>query len=304
MDIINRLPELRVFHIAAENLSMTSAAKQLFLTQPAVSHTIKELEKQYGHKLFIRANRKIRLTSQGEFLFQLCEKIFETVRSQQIKLDEHFKVNKGELKFSATQTIVKYSLMSAIKEFHLSNPEAVFKVQSSSKLETYRLVSSGAVEFGFVTTPIPVGALSAGLKYQKLLDIEDVFISNSDRYSEISRKLTFDDVCKSSLITLGRNSLSYRYQKEFFERNNYSLTPDIECDNLDLVVEFVEAGLGIGWITEAVLADAIQKGRKIKKLDFVTPLPRREIGIISKADKELSYLAEKFVDLVKSLKRI
>lgn len=98
--------------------------------------------------------------------------------------------------------------------------------------------------------------------------------------------------------------LSYRYQKEFFERNNYSLTPDIECDNLDLVVEFVEAGLGIGWITEAVLADAIQKGRKIKKLDFVTPLPRREIGIISKADKELSYLAEKFVDLVKSLKRI
>ena len=206
------------------------------------------------------------------------------------------------MKFSATQTIVKYSLMSAIKEFHLSNPEAVFKVQSSSKLETYRLVSSGAVEFGFVTTPIPVGALSAGLKYQKLFDIEDVFISNSERYSEINRKLTFDDVCKSSLITLGRNSLSYRYQKEFFERNNYPLTPDIECDNLDLVVEFVEAGLGIGWITEAVLVDAIQKGRKIKKLDFVTPLPRREIGIISKADKELSYLAEKFVDLVKSLK--
>ncbi|WP_302563635.1 LysR family transcriptional regulator [Parasutterella excrementihominis] len=303
MDIINHLPELRVFHIAAENLSMTSAAKQLFLTQPAVSHTIKELERQYGHKLFIRANRKIRLTSQGEFLFQLCEKIFEAVRSQQIKLDEHFKVNKGELKFSATQTIVKYSLMSAVKEFHLSNPEAVFKIQSSSKLETYRLVSFGAVEFGFVTTPIPVGALSIGLKYLKLFDIEDVFVGNSDRYADSSTKLTFDDICSNSLITLGKNSLSHRYQKEFFERNNYSLTPDIECDNLDLVVEFVEADLGIGWITEAVLADAIQKGRKIKKLDFEPSLPKREIGVIFKADKELSYLAEKFVDLVKSLKR-
>lgn len=303
MDIVNYLAELRVFYIAAENLSMTSAAKQLFLTQPAVSHTIKELEKQYGHKLFIRANRKIRLTSQGEFLFRLCEKIFETVRSQQIKLDEHFGLNKGELKFSATQTIVKYSLMPAVKEFHLSNPEAIFKVQSSSKLETYRLVSSGAVEFGFVTTPVPVGALSIGLKYQKLFDIEDVFVGNSERYTDLSRKLTFDDVCKSPLITLGKSSLSHRYQKEFFESNNYALTPDIECDNLDLVVEFVEAGLGIGWITEAVLADAMQKGRKIKKLDFVISLPKREIGLIFKADKKLSYLAEKFVDLVKSLKR-
>lgn len=302
MDIVNHLSELRVFHIAAENLSMTAAAKQLFLTQPAVSHTIKELEKQYGHKLFNRANRKIRLTSQGEFLFQLSEKIFTTVRSQQIKLDEHLAVNKGELNFSATQTIVKYSLMSAVKEFHLSNPEAVFKVQSSSKLETYRLVSSGAAEFGFVTTPIPVGALSIGLKYQKLFDIADVFVGNSDRYADLSRKLTFDDICRSPLITLGKNSLSHRYQKEFFESNNYALTPDIECDNLDLIVEFVEADLGIGWITEAVLADAIQKGRKIKKLDFVISLPKREIGIISKADKELSYLAEKFVDLVRSLK--
>lgn len=299
MDLNNKLSELRVFHYSARALSMTAAAKQLCVTQPAVTHSIKELEAALGCRLFTRINRKINLTAEGELLYSSTRKIFAELEQFQKKLDRRRGLDGGVLFFSATQMIVRYFLMSYMTSFHADYPSVQFKVQSSSKRETIRLIENGLVDFGFLTTPLEPGESGQKLNYEKLAEITDVFITSSSDYVLGRQKLSFEQLIAQPLITLRKSALSRRYQEQYFSQYGFDLNPSIECDNLDLIIEFAEAGFGVGWITDNVLKSALKQGRKIKKVEFSHRLPTREIGVVYHPSRTLSLCAEKFIERIR-----
>lgn len=298
IDYLNYLPELKVFFFVAKNSSMTIAANELCLTQPAISHSIKQFEAKLGFKLFIRDSRHLTLSPEGMLLYESSKKIFQELKSAQKGIDLLRGLGKGVLAFSASQMIVKYFLMTYLQTFHALYPQISFKIESSSKRDTLKLVSSGQFEFGILTTPFQLEGKFSNLEFREICQINDVLISKSDSPLVGKKKLKFSDIAKLPLITLRKNLITREHQEEFFKQNGVAIKPSIECDTFDLAVEFVEAGFGIGWVTDNVLGHARQNNREISKLDVEKPLPSRSICFINRKDNSLSSTAEVFLNHV------
>lgn len=303
IDYLNCLPELRIFFFVAKNSSMTLAANELCLTQPAISHSIKQFEAKLGFQLFIRDSRHLTLSPEGSLLYESSKKIFQELKSVQKSIDSLRGLGKGVLAFSAPQMLVKYFLMSHLQTFHAVYPQITFKIESSSKRETLKLVSSGQFEFGILTTPFELEGKFSNLEFRKICQINDVLISKSNSPLVAKKKLKFSDLAKLPLIALRKNLITREHQEQFFKQNGIEIEPSIECDTFDLAVEFVEAGFGIGWVTDNVLNLARQNNREISKLDVEKPLPSRHICFIKRKESSLSSAAEVFLNhILNSLK--
>lgn len=291
------LKQLRVFYAVAVNEKMTKAAAELCLTQPAVSHSIKELEGALGCPLFLRVRKSLQLTKQGEILFNSCRKIFSELDKVENEIDLSKQNSSESFSFSATQTIVKYFLFDSLKSFVEQNPTTKLRIQSSSKKETLELIKNGEVDFGFITSPVPEN-MDNSLEFIELFTFTDQFIA-ADRFPlDTTKPLNWHTLSTLPIITLGKNSLTHRYQKELMAKAGYELKTALECDNLDLVVEFTELGLGIGWVTDKVFSRVCQEGKRIKAINFESSFPLRSVVLVKNRYYPVSKAADRFLAFV------
>ncbi len=213
MKLASYLKQLRVFYAVAINEKMTKAAAELCLTQPAVSHSIKELEDTLRCSLFLRVRKSLQLTKQGEILFNSCRKIFSELDKAENEIDLSKQNSSESFSFSATQTIVKYFLFDSLKSFVERNPTTKLRIQSSSKKETLELIKNGEVDFGFITSPVPEN-INDSLEFIELFTFTDQFIA-ADRFPlDTTKPLNWHTLSTLPIITLGKSSLTHRYQKE------------------------------------------------------------------------------------------
>ncbi len=122
----------KVFYHVAVTLSFSEASKQLFISQSAVSQSIKVLEKKLNQTLFIRSTKRVQLTPEGEILFKHVEPAMNLIRKGENQLLEANTLNGGQLRIGASDTICRYYLVNYLKEFHLRYPNVHIKVTNQT----------------------------------------------------------------------------------------------------------------------------------------------------------------------------
>ncbi|WP_409344690.1 LysR family transcriptional regulator [Paenibacillus sp. MBLB4367] len=286
----------RVFYFTAKAGSLSKAAEQLFITQPAVSHSIKQLESKLGGALFFRTPKGVKLTAEGEVLFKYVEQAYNFVETAEKKIAEMHLLLAGELRIGAGDTLCKHFLLPYLSSFHQSYPQVNIQVTNRTTKETVSLLKEGKIDLGIVNLPLP--AADSMLAVQASIPIRDGFVAG-ERYKHLAGKpLPLPQFRGLPLIMLEQGSASRRYVDRFFLSHDIVLQPEIELGSVDLLTDFARSGFGIACVIEDFVDTGSGSGSPLYPIRLELPIPPRNVGLITLKDVPLSPAAKQLIALL------
>jgi DNA-binding transcriptional LysR family regulator len=266
----------KIFYYCAQEMSFSTAAKKLYISQSAVSQAIKQLEKLLGVSLFFRKSRQIQLTSEGELLFSYVSQAFNFVKTAETKLEEIESLSAGEIRIGVSDSICKYFVMPYIKKFNQIYPNIMVKVINRTTPQLLEVLKSGLADFIISTLPVNEEIFEAS----KFISVEDIFVA-SGKYTQLKDKaISLKELNSYPLVMLNAESSTRKAVDAFFSSHGLLCNPEIELESLDLLVEFAKIGTGIAYVLKESAQDAISKNElfEVKPNEI---MPKREIGIVT-----------------------
>jgi DNA-binding transcriptional LysR family regulator len=286
----------KVFYYVAKDLSFSAAANKLFISQSAVSQSIKTLEDRMNCSLFFRNTKKVKLTYEGEVLFKYIEQAFNFIKTGEHSIFEINSLDQGEIRIGVTDTICKYYLIPYIKKFTLDYPNIKIHIVNRTSPECVDLLRSGSVDFSIINLPVK--------KDQEVIDtkilrpVDDTFIANN-RFKELSgRKVSLEELKNYSILMLEKNTITRKFFDDFMGSYNIDITPEIELGSIDLLVELAKIGLGISFVMRDCAKLDIDNGN-LFVIDLEEVIPKRDLGLITHKNIPLSTAAKEFIKMLK-----
>lgn len=285
----------KVFYYTAKNGSLSAAASELSISQPAVSQALKQLESALGAKLFVRASRGIRLTPEGQVLYRYIKAGYEQIMLGEKKLSSMLQLDYGELKIGASDMTLKYYLLPLLEKYHEQFPGIKVTVTNAPTPETLNLLKQGKIDFGVVSTPI---IQHQDLQVVPVKEIEDVFVAGRKFIQYKNRMLDFQELENLPIISLEGNTSTKKYMDDFLKKNGVELHPEFELATSDMIVQFALRSLGVGSVVREFATEFLEDGR-LFELRFNKIIPKRQICVITDSGATASRAAEEFLGMVK-----
>ena len=188
MDI--NLELYKVFYYVATTLSFSEASRQLFLSQSAVSQSIKQLEHKLGHSLFVRSTKKVQLTPEGEILLQHVKPAIRMLSDGEDLLANSISPME-QIRIAASDTICRYFLIDYFKRFHKEHPEIRIKIINSTSIGCMELLDNGQADLAVCNAPNT--RLRSYMRIKKILDFEDIFIASQDFFGDYMDDLVYNN---------------------------------------------------------------------------------------------------------------
>lgn len=297
--MVSKLDLYKIFAVVGKNESFSAAAKELYLTQPAVSQSIMQLEQELDTRLFNRTPKGASLTHEGKLLFEYANSALNLLEAGEGKMMEFNNLTAGELKIGVGDTIAKHFLLPYLETFHNSYPNIKFKIVNGTTFETIDLLKSGEIDIAICNLPVADAAL-----IQKVtIDIQDIFVCGEKFNSFISGPLTFKNLTKFPLILLEPKSNSRQYVESFLAKKGIHIAPEFELGSHDLLLEFAKINLGIACVTKEFAADYLSKAI-LHEVPLQEKIPPRSIGACFLKSVPLSPASMKFVKILENKRLI
>ena len=279
----------KVFYHVASTLNFSEASKQLFISQSAVSQSIKTLEKKLDQILFIRSTKKVQLTPEGEILMRHIEPAMNLIQKGEAQLLEAATTG-GQIRIGASDTICRYFLIPYLKRFHKTFPNAHIKVVNQTSVKCAELLNNGLVDLVIVNYPNNYLGNTASIV--KIRSFRDKFIAG-DAFEELrGRKLTFRQLIRYPILMLDKNSTTNEFLHQLFQQHQLDLVPEIELTSNDLLIDLARIGLGIAFVPDYCITDRTDG---IYVLDTKEDLPQRELVLAYNDHLPLSRAAQDFL---------
>ena len=288
MDI--NLELYKVFYYVATTLSFSEASRQLFISQSAVSQSIKTLEKKLGHTLFIRSTKKVLLTPEGELLL-------EHVKPALLMLDEGesllsgSNMLKGQLRIGASDTICRYFLIEYFRRFHQSYPDVRIKVTNSTSIGCVELLEKGQVNL--IVCNSPNSRLGNHMKVKVLKDFHDVFVGDPDCFAFKHLPCSLKELLEYPILMLSSKSTTSEYLYHTFAVHDLKLLPEVELNSNDLLMDLARIGLGIACVPDYML----DPEDSLKPIPLTEQLPSRQLILVQHDNLPVSQAAERFLEM-------
>lgn len=288
-----KLELYRVFKEVADCGSISSAAKKLYISQSAVSQTIKQLEEMLQVRLFFRATRGVTLTQEGLALYKYVASAISLIETGEQRIAFSKSLTIGELVIGASDTITSSFLVKYLDIFHRTYSGVRLKVLNGTTPEVLELLHSGKVDIAFGNLPIN----DATINIHRCFDIHDAFITTPSFLGGRSCKMTLQEIAAMPVIMLERKSNSRIFVEQFFHEHGVMLTPEIELGSYDVVINLTKIGLGMGCVIREFCEPYLQKGELLE----ITPqlqIPSRSIAAFTLKNMIISPACEKFLEMV------
>ena len=284
----------RVFYTVAKSGSLTKAAEELYISQPAVSRSIKQLETQLGVSLFTRTHRGMVLSAQGgKVIFNEVERALGLLTEAEGRIEEMKKLATGTIRIGASDTIFEYFLADKIVEYHEKFPGVKIELVADLTPDTIQKLKTDKIDVAFVNLPIEE---DTELRlHGNCMRLNDVFVT-SEKYAELANGIVPISKLKNyPLIMMEENTVARKSLNNFLTSCGVSLTPAIEVSSWDLMKRLVERGMGVGIIPKEYTQNALQSG-KLFQITTDPTLPVRSIGMLLKKNVPVSYALHCFID--------
>lgn len=294
--MISNLEYYKVFYYVATYKSLTAASKELMISQPAVSQTMKLLEAALGVKLFVRVSKGIRLTKEGEVLFEYVKSGYKQMELGEKMLSRMSHLEAGEIRIGASDMTLQYYLLPYLEQFHEMYPGIKVYVTNGPTPETLKNLKAGQIDFAVVSTPF--GA-DEELDVIPVRQIEDVFVAGH-RYTQLKNHMTdFSELLNFPIISLEKNTSTRKYMDELLFKEGIVLNPEFELATSDMIVQFAIRNLGIGCVVKDFASDYIETG-KLFELRFNKIIPKREICVVTEKKVPNSLVSQKLLELLRT----
>lgn len=263
----------KVFYYVAATLSFSEASKLLFISQSAVSQSIKTLEKKLDQTLFIRSTKRVMLTPEGEILLRHVEPAMNLIKRGEAQIIDASSTG-GQIRIGASDTICRYFLVPYLKRFHQEFPNAHIKVTNQTSIKCVELLETGQVDL--IVVNYPNTYMGSMISYKRIKSFRDVFIAN-DAFSHLKgKKLSFQELLEQPILMLDKRSTTSEFLHSLFQQHQLDLVPEIELSSNDLLIDLASIGLGIAFIPDYCIP---QNPNQLFVVETKETLPERELVI-------------------------
>ena len=262
----------KVFYHVASTLNFSEASKQLFISQSAVSQSIKTLERKLDQTLFIRSTKKVRLTPEGEILMRHIEPAMNLIQRGETQLIDAASTG-GQIRIGASDTICRYFLIPYLERFHKAFPGAHIKVINQTSMKCAELLANGLVDL--IVVNVPNNSLGTDAAVRKIRKFRDVFVAGAPFESLKGQTVSFARLTRYPILMLDKNSTTNEFLHQVFQQHHLDLVPEIELTSNDLLIDLARIGLGIAFVPDYCLSSL---GDGLFVLDTEEKLPRRELA--------------------------
>lgn len=284
----------KVFYYVAKLSSITLAAENLFISQPAVSQSIKQLEENIGCSLFYRTQKGVRLTYEGEILFSYVSKGYENILIGEKEIERMLDFKTGEIRIGSSSMALLYYLLPILDKFHSTYPKIKVKISNDTTHGTINSMHEGKLDLGVVMEPVDN---DKSITSYPVCKIHDIFIAGP-KFKELQNEvIPFSFLKNYPVVCLEKHTSSREYIDKFLFENHIIMEPEFELAANDLIVPFVEKNFGIGIVVENYAKDSIKQG-KIFKLNMEKDIPGRNICVIMSNKNDISQAGKEFINML------
>lgn len=281
----------RVFYVVSKNKNMTKASEELHISQPAISQSIKKLEEQLGGTLFIRSNKGMELTSEGKMFYDYVKGALELINNAENEFTSFKDLSKGKIKIGASTTLTKIVLMDAIKLFHSDYPNIEINITNDLTNNLIIDLQKGKLDFVIFNEG---DTRETNITIEEIRKLRHGFIYNSEYFND--NITTLNELNNYPLILQKKESNSRKYLDYFTLKNNVFLNATMEVVSQDLVLEFTDAGFGIGF----GIIDLVKKNfPHLKELKINKIIPTSSVYLAKNKAINLPFASKKFLEYLK-----
>lgn len=281
----------RIFYIVAKNGNITRASKELLISEPAVSKSIKNLEGYLGAPLFTRTKKGVNLTTEGITLYEYISKGIEYFKSGEAKFNELINLESGTIRIGINTTLTKEFLMPYLETFHKLYPNINIEIRTNLTSELKSMLKDGLIDMHILN--LTNEETKNDFNIIKCKTITDCFVSNKP----IKEKISIKELNNYPLILQDKNSNTRKFLDNFANKYKITLKPKIEIGSYYLVSEFSRIGLGIGYVTKNYIKNNLDN----KEL-FIVPIkekiPSREIGILLNKNTTPNFSTKELIKII------
>lgn len=280
----------KVFFYVASTLSFSEASKQLFISQSAVSQSIKALENKLGQTLFVRSTKRVQLTPEGEILLRHIEPAMNLIKRGEMQLIDSSATG-GQIRIGASDTICRYFLVPYLERFHREFPNAHIKVTNQTSMKCVDLLEAGQVDL--IVINYPNSHLSNLYSLKKIATFRDVFVANQAFAELKNKKITFKELLDYPILMLEKQTTTSEYLHSLFQKHQLDLVPEVELSSNDLLLDLAKIGLGIAFVPDY----CIPKDKDdLFYVETEEPLPNRELAIVYNHNIPISNVVLEFLN--------
>jgi DNA-binding transcriptional LysR family regulator len=288
--------QLRAFATLARKGSFTLAAKELFLSQSAVSHSMKALEQEVGCRLFDRMGKKVLLTQAGETLLHHVEKILQEMAAARAALEQLGKWGKSRLRIGASTTACQYILPAVLREFKESFPQCLIAIEPGDSLEAIEALRASRIDLALTLEP----RHEEQMEFHPLFTDELMFLMGAMHPWARERRVVRAEIPKQSYVLYNKSSYTFRLIEEYFRQEDMVLNTVIELGSMEATKELVKLGLGVSILAPWIAQKELQEGSLVSM-----PLGKRKLkrnwGILHWRSRRRSLAEETFLGLCKTV---
>ena len=284
----------KIFYIVATTGNITKASEKLYISQPAVTKSIKQLENSLGGALFIRTKKGVTLTEEGKVLLKYVKNILDEAKNAENKFNSLIKLEEGKIHIGASATVSKHFLMPYLEEFHRLYPNIDIEITNELTTNLVKGLRNGYIDF--LVTNLPMKEYM-DLDIKVCAKLHDSFACSNKYLQDEKRVYKLEEILKHKIITQKEPSNTRAFLNQYMQNNSIEFHPDIEIVSYNLVVEFIKAGFGIGYVTKEFIKQEI-KNKEIYEIKVEPKIPTRDLGIITLKNNNLNYAATKFIELI------
>ncbi|WP_130837645.1 LysR family transcriptional regulator [Lachnoclostridium sp. Marseille-P6806] len=286
----------RVFNHVAQCGSLTLAAEQLSVSQPAVSQSLKQLEGALETQLFVRSSRGVSLTREGELLWSYVRRGCDLIETGEKKLRQMQNLDIGELHIGASDMTLRFYLLPYLERFHERHPGVKVIVNNAPTPETIAMLENESIDFGVVSGPLPSLPHISAIPVR---EIQDCFVAARRFIQYRNRMMDLHDLEGLPLICLEQRTSSRAYIDAFMSKNGAEIHPEFQLATSDMIVQFALRNLGIGCVVRDFALDYLESGQ-LFELRFNKYIPKRSFYVILSRKSVLPAAATALLSLIRA----
>ena len=278
----------RIFYVVAKHKHMTKASEELHISQPAISQSIKKLEEQLGGTLFLRSNKGMELTEEGKMFFDYVKGALELINNAENEFTSFKDLSKGGIKIGCSTTLTKLVLLEALKKFHSDFPNININITNGLTCNLINDLKLGKLDFVIFNES---NIKETNLDLKKLKELKQGFIYNPTFYKDEINN--FKDLNNYPLILQKEESNSRKLLDYIALQNNVKLIPKMEVVSQELINEFVNIGLGVGFV---IIDLAKRNFKNMKELKLNKKIPNINVYLATNKSTSLTFASKTFIN--------
>lgn len=283
-----------IFNCVAETGNISHAARQLFISQPAVSKAITNLEENLKTTLFQRGSRGVRLTDEGKLLYSYTKNAFDTLRQGEEHIHRLQELGIGNLRIGASATLCKYLLLPCLYRFVKEYPHIKIAIESQSSAETLKMLENNTLDIGLVVKPEAAGSFH----FHTLSEAEDIFVATKAYLDNLKlREHSQDIFSTANIMLLDKKNVSRKYIERYFMDHGIEPKQVLEVSSMELLIEFAKTGLGVACVIKEFVATELKEGSLVQ-IPLQHPVRKREVGFCYLKNAFLSDSMKKFISFI------